>query len=249
MVSSTPMTKVALITGGARGIGRQIGEALARDGTRVAVCYRTSEEEGRAARAAFEALGARAMAVKADVSRPEDVERLVEAVSAELGPIEILVHAAGPYHRVNLLEETVDGWNAMFANNLHSLFYMVRSVVPGMIERRRGRILAFGMANADKLAAQTEVTAHYLAKAGLLGLVRSYAKALAKHGITVNAISPGFIRSGSAPDEELEKMRKNIPAGYVGSTDDAVAVACFLLSDAARYVNGTNVHLSGAWGL
>ncbi|MBI2893651.1 MAG: SDR family oxidoreductase [Deltaproteobacteria bacterium] len=243
------MGKVALITGGARGIGRQIGEALARQGSSVAVCYRTSEEEGRAARAGFEALGARAMAVRADVSRPEEAQTLAAAVAAELGPVEILVHAAGPYHRVNLLEETVDGWNAMFANNLHSLFYMIRAVAPAMIERRHGRILAFGMANADKLAAQTEVTAHYLAKAGILGLVRSYAKALAKHGITVNAISPGFIQSGSAPGEELEKMKKNIPAGYVGSTDDAVAVATFLLSDAARYVNGTNVHLSGAWGV
>jgi 3-oxoacyl-[acyl-carrier protein] reductase len=105
------------------------------------------------------------------------------------------------------------------------------------------------MANADKLSAQTEITAHYIAKAGVLILTRSLARLLAPHGITVNAISPGFIYSGSAPMEELESMLKTIPAGYIGSTKDAVDTALFLLSDEARYVNGTNIHLSGGWGL
>jgi 3-oxoacyl-[acyl-carrier protein] reductase len=105
------------------------------------------------------------------------------------------------------------------------------------------------MANADQMVAQTEVTAHYIAKAGVLILTRTLAKALAPHGITVNAISPGFVNSGSAPETEMVGMMKKIPAGYVGELKDPVAAVRFLLSDEARYVTGTNIHLSGGWGI
>jgi len=118
-----------------------------------------------------------------------------------------------------------------------------------MIERGWGRIIAFSMANADRLMAQTQITAHYLAKAALLGLVRSLAKALAPHGITANAISPGFVDSGSVEMAELKQMAKNIPAGDVGTLDDVVGAALYLLSDQAGYVNGTNIHVSGGWGI
>jgi 3-oxoacyl-[acyl-carrier protein] reductase len=99
------------------------------------------------------------------------------------------------------------------------------------------------------MVAQPMVTAHYIAKSGLLILTRTLAKLLGPDGVTVNAISPGFIDSGSAPAEELERMTKSIPAGYVGSVDDAVAAVRYLLSDEARYVNGANLQLSGGWGV
>jgi 3-oxoacyl-[acyl-carrier protein] reductase len=118
-----------------------------------------------------------------------------------------------------------------------------------MQARGWGRILAFAMATADQLTAQPNLTAHYIAKAGILVLVRSLARVVAPHGITVNAISPGFIDSGGTPKAELEAMRPKIPAGYIGSVDDAVVAARFLLSEEARYVTGTNVHVSGGWGL
>ena len=118
-----------------------------------------------------------------------------------------------------------------------------------MKQRGWGRIISFSMANADQAVAQPQVTAHYIAKMGVLVLTRSLARLLAPHGITVNAISPGFIASGSAPEEELANMVKRIPAGYVGSTEDAVAAVRYLLSDEARYVNGANLHLSGGWGI
>ena len=105
------------------------------------------------------------------------------------------------------------------------------------------------MANADRMVAQPHVTAHYIAKAAVLILTRTLAKVLGPKNITVNAISPGFLDSGSAPAEELQKMVKNIPAGYVGELSDAVTAARFLLSDEARYVNGANLQLSGGWGI
>ena len=102
------------------------------------------------------------------------------------------------------------------------------------------------MANAEQLIAQPQLTAHYLSKVGLLALSRSFAKLIAADGITMNCVSPGFIDSGSAPKEELERMVKFIPAGYVGTVDDAVSAVRFLLSEEARYVNGANLQLSGA---
>lgn len=241
--------RVAVITGGARGIGRAIALRLAASGWSVAICYRTSEREAEETVEAIKKAGTRGLAVQADVSDPEAALRLVREVEKTWGRIDALINCAGPYHRVPLLEETLEGWHAMFSNNLHPVFYLSRLVAPGMIERKWGRIITFSMANADQLVAQPQVTAHYIAKAGVLILTRTLARVLAPHGITVNAISPGFIASGSAPAEELAAMEKRIPAGHVGTVDDAVAAVNFLLSDEAAYVNGANIHLSGAWGI
>ena len=241
--------KVALITGGARGIGRSLALSLAEQGCSVAICYRTSRQQAEETIAAVAARGARGMAEQCDVSDPRAAAGFVEKVEREWGRIDALINGAGPYHRVNLLQETVEGWLEMFDNNLHPVFYMSRAVAPGMQQRGWGRIINFSMANADQLVAQPQVTAHYIAKAGILVLTRTLARLLAPRGITVNAISPGFINSGSAPESELAAMTKNIPAGYVGSVADVVSVVNFLLSDQAAYINGANIQLSGAWGI
>ena len=241
--------RVALITGGAKGIGRAIGIDLAGRGWSVAICYRTSEAEAETACAEMRAKGARALAERCDVSDPESCRKLVEKVREELGSIDALVNAAGPYVRIPLLEQSVESWREQFDDNLHPVFYLARLVAPGMVERRWGRILSFAMANADQMSGQPQVTAHYITKAGILILTKTLAKILGSHGITANAISPGFIASGSAPAEELEKMKKSIPAGYIGELGDVVSAARFLLSEEARYVNGANLQLSGGWGV
>lgn len=241
--------RVAVITGGARGIGRAVALFLGESGWPVTLCYRTSAAEADATVEAIRRKGGRAQAVACDVSDPKAAEGLIRQAEKDWGRVDALINCAGPYHRVDLLEETVEGWHAMFDNNLHPLFYLSRAAAPGMIARKWGRIVAFSMATADQLVAQPQLTAHYIAKAGVLVLTRSLARVLAPHGITVNAISPGFIDSGSAPKEELAAMVKRIPAGYAGSTQDAVGVVRFLLSEEARYVTGANIHLSGAWGI
>src|SRR4051812_42702556 len=248
------MDRVALITGGARGIGRAIALALAPRGWAVAIAYRQSAagrglEAAAETSAAVQALGGKAMVAEADLSHPADCERLVNEVTAWRGRIDALVHAAGPYHRAEILRETPDGWRTMFAHNLDSLFYLSRLVAPGMIERQWGRILAFSIANADRLQAQPRMTAYYLAKVGVLGLVRSLAKELAKDRVTVNAISPGFIDTGAMSPEELAAREKEIPAGHVGAPADAANAALYLLSDEAAYVTGSNLLVSGGWGI
>ena len=241
--------RVALISGGARGIGRAVALDLAARGWSVAICYRTSAEEASAVVDAAKARGAIGLALQCDVSDPKAAVEWVEHVNKEWGRVDALINGAGPYHRVSLLEETNGGWHSMFDNNLHPVFYLSKAVIPIMKERKWGRIICFSMANAEQLIAQPQLTAHYITKVGLLVLARSLARLVAPHGITVNAISPGFIDSGSAPKEELEAAAKRIPAGYVGSVEDAVAAVRFLLSDEARYVNGANIQLSGAWGI
>ena len=241
--------RVALITGGGRGIGRGIALELGAQGWSVAMTYRTSEQAAQETATAIAQSGGNAQAFRCDVSDAAAGPALVAQVEQNWGRIDALIHCAGPYHRINLMEETHEGWASMFDNNLHPVFSLTQAAAPGMKARQYGRIITFSMANADQMIAQPDVTAHYIAKAGILILTRTWAKMLAPFGITANAISPGFIDSGSAPAEELAGMVKRIPAGYVGEVRDAVAAVRFLLSDDARYVTGTNIHVSGGWGI
>ena len=241
--------RVALITGGARGIGRALAVALAAKGWAVAASYRTSGEQARSLAVEICAAKGRILTVHADLSDPESASNLILRTEEEFGRIDALINCAGSYHRTPLLEESVDGWHAMFDDNLHSVFYLSRAAAHGMIARKWGRIVNFSIAKADQLVGQPFITAHYISKVGVLILTRSLSKILAPHGITVNSISPGFIESGGAPQEEFAQLTKNIPAGYVGSPMDAVSVVCYLLSEESRYINGTNIHVSGAWGI
>jgi 3-oxoacyl-[acyl-carrier protein] reductase len=240
---------VTLITGGAKGIGRGVALDLAARHWKVALCYRTSEDEANATAEDIMARGGRSLAIRCDVSDPVAAKNLVAQVEQEWGRIDVLINGAGPYHRINLFDETVEGWNEMFDGNLHPIFYLAQAVAPGMKARKAGRIINFSMANADQMEAQPDVTGHYIAKAGVLILTRTLAKLLAPYGVTVNAISPGFIDSGSAPPQELAAMTKRIPAGYIGTIDDTVAAVRYLLSEEARYVNGANIQISGGWGI
>ena len=242
-------SRVALITGGVRGIGRALALTLARRGWAIAVCYRTSEADAAALQSELQSCASPSLVLRADVSDPAKAEALIRRVEGDWGRIDALINCIGAYHRVPLIEESIEGWHAMFDHNLHPVFYLSRAVAPGMIQRGWGRVINFSMVNADQQAAQPFITAHYIAKIGVLVLTRSLARTLAPHGITANSISPGFIETGSVPPEELALSFKSIPAGYMGSTDDVVAAVSYLLSDEARYVNGANIQLSGGWGV
>jgi 3-oxoacyl-[acyl-carrier protein] reductase len=243
------MNKVVLITGGARGIGRAIALDLAPRGWDVAIYYRTSAQEAKEVIKEVQASGVRGLAIEADVSDSSAAVRLVRTVETEWGRIDALIHGAGPYHRVSLLEETPDGWHAMFDNNLHPVFYLNQVVIAGMKERKWGRIIGFSMANTEQLVGQPQLTAHYISKVGIVILMRSLARLVAAYGITANCIAPGYIDSGSSPQKELSAAVKRIPAGYLGTVADTAALVRFLLSDEARYINGANIQVSGGWGV
>src|SRR3970040_1701705 len=203
--------RVALITGGARGIGKAVALDLAKQGWSVAICHRTSAKEAAAVIDDITQRGARGSAFQCDVSDPDAAVGLVRQVNEAWGRVDAPINGAGPYHRVSLLKETNEGWHSMFDNNLHPVFYLTQAVIAGMRERKWGRIVCFSMANAEQLIAQPQLTAHYISKVGLLALARSYARLIAPDGVTMNCISPGFIHSGSPPKEELERMVSLIP--------------------------------------
>jgi 3-oxoacyl-[acyl-carrier protein] reductase len=249
MQKTAEESRVAVIAGGVRGVGRVLALLLARRGWRIAACYKQSEADASTLRSELQALEVQSLVVRADVSNPDAAQDLVRQVETEFGPIDALINCVGSYHRVPLMQESIEGWHSMFDNNLHPVFYLCRAAAPGMIQRGWGRIVNFSIVNADQHTGQPFVTAHYIAKIGVLVLTRSLARILAPHGITVNAISPGFIDTGSVPSEELAQSFKSIPAGYLGNPDDVASAVTYLLSDEARYVNGANIQVSGGWGV
>jgi 3-oxoacyl-[acyl-carrier protein] reductase len=146
--------------------------SLAGDGWSVAFCYRTSADAARETAEAVRAKGARVLEGAYDVSDPQACQAFVSRVLGEWGRVDALINSAGPYQRVPLLDESLEGWHEMFDNNLDPVFYMSRLVAPAMIRQRWGRIVSFGMANADQMVGQPNLTAHYIAKVGVLVLTR-----------------------------------------------------------------------------
>jgi len=236
--------KVALVTGGGRGIGRAIAIGLARAGCDVAISYRERQSDADAAAAEIRAAGRRSAVFRADVSRNAEVVELARATWAELGPIDILVNNAGMLRVQRLEDIREEDWNEMLAVNLTSCFLMTQAVLPGMRERRWGRIL-----NLSSVAGQAGSVfgLHYAAaKAGMIGLTRSYARLLAKEGITVNAIAPALVATEMVVGNPAVKPDL-IPIGRFGDVEEVADVAVMLASNA--YITGQTIGVNGGYYL
>jgi 3-oxoacyl-[acyl-carrier protein] reductase len=232
--------KVALVTGGGRGIGRAVSLALARVGCDVAVNYRERRDAAESAVEEIQKLGRRAVALQADVSRSVDVTPLVRAVESELGPIEICVNNAGLIQMIDQMTE--ESWNDMITSNLTSCFLVTQAVLPSMRERHWGRII-----NMSSVAAQAGsiVGVHYAAaKAGMLGLTRSYARVLAREGITVNAITPALVATEMVISNPVAKPEM-IPMGRFGDVEEVADVAVMLAGNA--YITGQTINVNGGY--
>lgn len=234
--------RVALVTGGNRGIGRAIALALAEAGADVAINYRTHADEAREVCAAIEGQGRRGVAVQADVAMADDVTRLVSEVEATLGAVSILVNNAGVSRPESLDRLTREMWDATIATNLTSAFLVTQAVLPRMRAGRWGRIV-----NVSSVAAQLGgvVGPHYAAsKAGMLGLTHAYAALLVKEGITANAIAPALIETAMVTDNPRANASL-IPVGRFGAADEVAAVAVMLARNG--YVTGQTINVNGGW--
>jgi 3-oxoacyl-[acyl-carrier protein] reductase len=240
MTDTTLEKRIALVTGGGRGIGKAIALALAEAGCDVAVNYVSREADARQTADAIEALGRRALVVHGDVSKSADVAALVAAVEKGLGRVDILVNNAGRAAFESIEQMTEASWNDTLQVNLTSVFLTTQAVLPGMRARKWGRII-----NLTSVAAQagSVMAVHYsAAKAGVIAATKSYARLLAKEGVTVNAISPALIGTEMVASNPHVKPDM-IPVGRFGRVEECADVAVLLARNG--YITGQTISVNG----
>ncbi|HEY1959741.1 MAG TPA: SDR family NAD(P)-dependent oxidoreductase [Polyangiaceae bacterium] len=232
--------RVALVSGASRGIGRCTALALAAAGAHVAINYREGKDEAAAVVREVEALGRKAIAARADVSRPDDVDDMMTVIRRELGEVDVLVHNAGIARALPLESIHLATWDATFAVNLRAAFILSSAVIPSMRTRRWGRLLYLS-STAARIGGI--VGPHYAAsKAGLEGLMRSYASLLAKDGITSNAIAPALIETEMIAGN-LAASPDRLPVGRLGKVDEVAEMIVATLSNA--FVTGQTIQVNG----
>lgn len=233
--------KIALVTGGGRGIGRAASLVLAQAGADVAINYLSNKNEAEKTRADVERCGRRCIAVGADVSSASDVAKMVKTIEGKLGDIGILVNNAGIAKVQRSDEITEADWDRTIDVNLKSVFLVTQAVLPKMRAGKWGRII-----NMSSTAAQTGgiVGPHYTAsKAGILGLTRSYAANLFKEGITVNSIAPALIETDMLHENPLLVKPDRIPVGRFGTIDEVGDVVLMLARNG--YITGQTINVNG----
>jgi 3-oxoacyl-[acyl-carrier protein] reductase len=239
--------RVALVTGGGRGLGRAIAVAFARQGADVAVNYRENREAADQAVAEIRGSGRTAEAIQGDTAAGRDgCEAIVKAALDTFGKIDILVNNAGITRDNLLMRMSEDEWDAVLSTNLDGPFWMTRAVARPMMRARYGRII--NMSSAAGRMGNPGQANYSAAKAGLIGLTKTTARELASRGITCNAIAPGLIETdltAGLPPAATEALTTLTPLGYVGSVDDVAAAAVYFASEEARYVTGQVLGVDG----
>jgi 3-oxoacyl-[acyl-carrier protein] reductase len=238
--------KSAVITGGARGIGRAIALRFAEQGADVAFSYRGNAAAAQQTVADIEALDRKALALKADVVQPESAKALVDAAIGELGKIDILVNNAGITRDDLIMRMKPEDWNDVIATNLSGAFWTIKAATRPMMKARHGRII--NITSVSGQAGQIGQTNYSSAKAGLIGLTKATARELGSRNITCNAVAPGFVSTdltGDLPEELLEEAKARTPLGRFTSLEDVSAAVAFLASDEAAFITGQVLAVDG----
>ena len=241
--------KIALVTGASRGIGRGIALAFAREGADVAANYNQRTTEAASLVDAIGQLGRRAVAIQADIGKPDDVERMVREATAAFGRLDILVNNAGFLNVHSIAEMPLAAWDEMIAAHLRGTFLTTHLVLPQMLERRSGKIINIASQLAYKGRAGL---AHYCAaKAGIVAFTKVLALEVSRHGIHANCIAPGPIateivpRTGPPDLEEEARFADSLPIGRLGTVEEVAPTAVFLASDDATYYVGQTLGPNG----
>lgn len=237
--------KVAVVTGGSRGIGRAVVTGLAKEGAAITLCARDRVLLEKVA-AELESSGAQALAVQADVTQASEVEQMIGACVERFGQVDILVNNAGITRDNLLLRMKDEEWDAVLNANLKGVFHCTRAVLRPMIKQRGGRII--NLTSVVAVMGNPGQANYVAAKAGIIGFTKATAREVASRRITVNAVAPGFIETDMthALDPELqEQMRSQIPLGRFGRPEDVAELVAFLASDRAAYITGQVIHLNG----
>ncbi len=238
--------KVALVTGGSRGIGRAIALELATSGAAVIVNYHGQAAAAAAVVAEIEAGGGRALAVQADVALADDAQRLVKAALDTFGRLDILVNNAGITRDNLLMRMKDDEWDAVLNTNLRGTFLLTKAALKPMLKARWGRIIS--ISSVIGLLGNAGQANYAAAKAGLIGFTKSVARELASRSITANTIAPGFIATditAGMSDELKQTVLAQIPLGRWGEPAEVARLVAFLASDAAGYITGQTLAIDG----
>jgi 3-oxoacyl-[acyl-carrier protein] reductase len=241
--------QVALVTGAARGIGRACAQMLARAGARVAVNYRAADDQAHALVDEIRESGGVARAYRADVSVRPEVDPMIAAVRADLGPIDILVANAGIYPPESAPAEELsqEHWDRTLDVNLTGMWHCCRSVIPEMKQRRRGRIVLISSTSA--LTGEPVGAPYAVSKGGAISLGASLARDLGSYGVTVNCVSPGWVDTDMTSDdlvgEDREEITRQLPLGRIGTPEEVAGPVLFLASELASYVTGQNLIVDG----
>ena len=237
--------KVALVTGGSRGIGAAISRELAKAGAKVALNYRAGQE------AADEVAGEiGGLAVRADVSKPEEVQALIERVEGELGDIDALVNNAGVTRDTLIARMTDDDWQIVIDTNLRGTFNTSRAVSRKMLRRRAGSIV--NLSSVVGVHGNPGQANYAASKAGIIGLTKALARELGSRGVRVNAIAPGYISTELTDvlnDEQRGLILQNTPLGRLGEPEDVARAVRFLCSDEAAFITGEVLLVDGGLGM
>jgi 3-oxoacyl-[acyl-carrier protein] reductase len=241
--------RVALVTGGARGIGRAIALRLAADGAKVAIVD-LADTGAETAREVEQASGRQTTFVKADISKEADAQAAVVAVESALGPVDILVNNAGITRDGLMLVMSEGDWDAVLAVNLKGAFLMSKAVLRGMIKRRRGSIVSISSVVGRRgNAGQANYSA---AKAGLIGLTKSLAREVASRNVRVNAVAPGYIETemtAALDDSARSAIITQIPLGRIGTPEGVADAVVFLAGDSASFITGAVLAVDGGLGI
>jgi len=240
--------RIALITGAGRGIGAACARAMSKRGADVVINYHHSEQEAADVAADVRSHGRRALVVQADVSKPEQVQAMLEQAQAEFGQVDILVNNAGRHNHIPIEQMSMEQWYDIIDTNLTSQMLCIKAVIPGMKERGWGRIVNLAAMAALKGSGSGDVS-YSGSKAGVLGLTRAIFRPLAQYGITVNAVAPGpidtdMVRLGIDPDR-LRGYVSRTPVGRVGRPEEVAELISFLSSDRASYLTGQVISING----
>jgi 3-oxoacyl-[acyl-carrier protein] reductase len=237
--------KVAIVTGGTRGIGLAIARSLAEDGASVVVSGRDAARLDAAVNE-LESLGAPALGVPADATKREDADRLVEATRERFGCIDVLVNNAGITRDQLLVRMKDDDWDQVLDTNLRGVFLMTRAVGKVMMRQKSGRII--NIASAAGAMGNPGQVNYSAAKAGVIGLTKASGRELAHWNILVNAVAPGLIETDMAaaiPAEAREAMIQQVPLKRIGQGREVAEVVRFLAGDGASYITGQTIHVNG----
>ncbi len=237
--------KTAIVTGAARGIGKEIACSLAKEGANVVISDIDLEHAEQTA-AQIREMGRKTLVVKADVSMPEEATNIVEKTIDKLGSLDILVNNAGITRDNFILRMKNEDWDKVLAINLKGVFNCIKASAKIMLKQRKGRIV--NMASIIGLIGNAGQANYAASKAGVIALTKSSAKEFGSRGITVNAIAPGFISTRMTevlPEEIKQKMLSNIPLGRFGLPTDVANLVLFLVSDEANYITGQVINVDG----